>query len=565
MKFFLLLISLFTINIANAQIVFLDINDNPKEKATAIEAARKAGKEIIVYPKDKSMFSPEKAFEILKQNPPETLLISGHDGGGSFGGDRGESFSYDELNTLVQENPEVGQNLRVLGLLGCNTANHSAIMKWKSTFPNLAFVAGFDGTAPSETKRSALTYISDTILKSDEILKQTDEAKIKSLFENFQYINSLEATLYVDTCPKSDGPQGQYIFRPKRAQNERFKAFDTSECFAKRKEYHEKYEPLYQLYFSGDKEIPRKTSGTELRALYQYMRQNEHCFEIEKGQVPSPDHLLFMVFYHNVQKNFNSYFEKELNRYFKELSIFGDEVALRKQLEGKKKKLSKDLQRLEKYQNNFELYKKDRSKYLNNQLKELQKENPRFYNLLKRGEDHQTMSASERASLMREFRRLQSDPNFMPFMMSYSFVNESLKASDDSLKESLSYAIENTSSKLDTIKGALKYPEDIKRMQDFYEELPAKNLAEFKSLSKQDVAKFVHKANEISSTFIKSGGISTRMTSAIERMLHYVDGESIPFNWHDANIKPQDPPSYNHASIAEGLSSSFEERYFQGY
>ena len=563
MKFFLLLISLFTINIANAQIVFLDINDNPKEKATAIKAARKAGKEIIVYPKDDSMFSPEKAFEILKQNPPETLLISGHDGGGSFGGDRGESFSYDELNTLVQQNPEVGKNLRVLGLLGCNTANHSEIVKWKRTFPNLAFVAGFDGTAPSETKRAALTYISDTILKSDKILKQTDGAKIKRLFENFRYINSLEATLYVDTCPKSDGPQGQYIFRPKRSQNERFKPFDTSECVAKRKEYHEEYEPLYQQYFSGDKEIPQKTAGTPLRKLYTFMRQNQHCFEVEQGQVPTADHLLRMVFYHNVQKNFNSYFEKELNRYFEELAIFSDEVALRKQLESKKKKLSKDLQRLEEYQNNFELYKKDRSKYLNNQLKDLQKENPKFSNFMKRALN---ASASERAGLMREFRRLQRDPKFMPFMMKYSLIHESLKASDEDLGASLLGAIDQTTNELDTIKGALIYHEDIKRMQDFYEELPAKNLAEFKRLSRKEVATFVHKANNLSHTFTKSTDFNRQITSGIERILYYVDDEMIPFNWHDATIQPKDPIGFNHEMLKEYEDNkSFEERYFQDY
>lgn len=51
----------------------------------------------------------------------------------------------------------------------------------------------------------------------------------------------------------------------------------------------------------------------------------------------------------------------------------------------------------------------------------------------------------------------------------------------------------------------------------------------------------------------------------LHNFIQYVDDGLIPFNWHDANIKPQDPPYYNHASIAEGLSSSFQERYFKGY
>ena len=227
MKFSLLLM-LLLISSVHAQIIFLDINDNPLEKKSAIEAANKAGKKIIVYPEVSELFSKDKAFEILKKNPPESLFISGHDGGGSFSGDRNESFSIEDLNTLVDENPRISDNLRVLGLLGCNTANHSQILNWKQTFPNISFVAGYDGTAPSGTKPAGWHYIQDIILKTDDILKETDETKLKNIFQNFRDINYLAATLYIDTNKCSDSPEDQFIFRPLRSGSEKFKKFDTS-------------------------------------------------------------------------------------------------------------------------------------------------------------------------------------------------------------------------------------------------------------------------------------------------------------------------------------------------
>ena len=561
MKYFLLLLSLFAVNIVNAQIVFLDINNNPLEKKTAIAAAKQAGKKIIIYPEDSSKFEVSKAFEILSQNPPETLFISGHDGGGSFGGDRGESFEYQDLNALVKAHPEIGENLRVLGLLGCNTANHKEISKWKSTFPNLAFVAGYDGTAPSGSKPAGHAYLRDTILKSDRILREADEKKIKALFQSFQYISYLEATLYVDTCPGDDSVEGQYIFRPLRPSAERFKKFDTAECASKRSYFEKFLLPAYGDYFFGVKEIPRQTHGTQMREIYTFMRQNEHCFEAFEGsEYPHGDHLLFLLFYHNVKENFITYFEDELKHYFDFLSIRKDEKTLISFLEQKKIETQIELDRLETYSKDFASYKKDYMEHNKKELETLKRDYQSYYLLQKKFEAN-----PNNPTIRAQFIQLEKNPQWNYFQSKFLQLNKAINLIDEELKRKLFIMSEIAKSNIEEINSILDDPDKIKENIMQFQALPAKNLEDFKRLSKKDVADFAFKQAYLDNSYLGQPDFAYAMSDAINRILFNVDAETIPFNWHDADIRPADPTLFNNITLRTIIrrEQSLEGRLFE--
>ena len=565
----LLLFSFLFISNLHAQIIYLDLNNNPYEKKAAIEAANKSGKQIIVYPKGSELFDKEKAFEILKEHPPESLFISGHDGGGSFSGDRNESFGKYEIDELVKENPEIANKLRVLGLIGCNTANHSQITHWKQTFPNLSFVAGYDGSAPSGTRPAGWRYIKDTILKTDTILKETDKNKIKRIFENFGYINYLAATLYIDTnkCSEED-PEKQYIYRPLRKSNEKFKTFDTSECLEKRNTYETKFSSSYNQFLSGETPIPTDTSKGVLRELYSFLRQNEHCFMdyYEDGNYPTGDHLLYLLFYNDVFKSFSKYYGSELIDFFKNLSVFSDPKKYKISIENQLRKKEKNLQRLNTYVNDYNLFEKDFSIYLSQEEQEYKtKYAPKYltkYNdLVKRFQTGQPYQA--------QLDNLEKDPGWRTFQIMKSKIEDLKKELKQGKKSEIYTQIINEKSYLE---DQVKYLEE-NLLADFkddynlttYKNLAAKTPEEFKNLNRKQVNQFINDLNGLSLELTEKSDFNDEFKYAAEQILHRLNSDVIPFNWHDSNLgNPIAPKEYTKDELAKEKTRvrTFESMYF---
>ena len=53
-----------------------------------------------------------------------------------------------------------------------------------------------------------------------------------------------------------------------------------------------------------------QNAGTQLRALYNYFRRNEHCFKDLK-HVPTGNEMMFLLFFHQVKLNFAKFFEND--------------------------------------------------------------------------------------------------------------------------------------------------------------------------------------------------------------------------------------------------------------
>lgn len=558
---------LFTIK-AYSQIVFIDINNNPLEKNAAISAAKKAGKSIVVYPKGSELFDKEKAFEILKKNPPETLFISGHDGGGSFSGDRNEEFSYSDIKDLASENPSIAENLRVLGLLGCNTANHHQIQEWKQLFPEIAFVAGYDGSAPLGTRKAGHAYIEDIILKSDQILKTADEKKLKNIFENFQYINQLQASLYADlhSCQAKDN---QYIYRPQRFGDEKFKLFDTSECLAKREKYKKKYKDLFFQYFDGEKEIPANRSHGELREMYTYMNQNEHCFAdfIESSEFPSSDTLRNLLFYKDVHENMSVYYKDELKDFFEELKIYGNEAELKKKTQEIYERNKKYLEKMNSYLENYALYEKDLKSYISKEKERIRQNYPPEF--FKKYQEYQEIVKNRDEQRFWRFYNAQSDEFkglFMDDMQRIEDLEEAHKEGKSSYIytefDVAKYQLESDIKDYET-----NNDNNVKRLLDTYQRLPAKDYEDFKKLSRKELPVFTSLTFSFPLDLTSHPDFTERMKRTIENVNFRLDDEVIPFNWHDSHLGeplPVKDISFRREIVREQKNNeqSFEKRHF---
>lgn len=526
----------FTFNVF-ATIVFLDVNNNKKERETAIKAAKKAGKNIVVYPKGSEKFDYEKALVVLKNNTPETLFLSGHDGGGQFGGDRGESFSRYEIKKFLKESPEVANNIRVLGLLGCNTGSHAEIKRWKEEFPNLAFVAGYDGIAPSGSRPAGWRYIEDVILKSDDILGEADAKKIKEVFESFGYINMLSASLYTTAC--SENPEEQYIFRPERKGKERFKQFDTAECIAKREEYTSTHAQAYNDYFYGEKEVPQNTSSGPLRDLYTFMRQNEHCFEesLDSGEMPSPDQILFLLFSKDVKENYSKYYGDTIDDLYKSLEDFNDEEKIQKMIDEKNESLAAQKGLIEYYTKNPDRLKAKGKEFIDKQMESLANEYPASFT---ETYEKATEIFNERGyQAVTEFLATQSDEfdEYVQKRGSLEFYAQHLGNSEN-MEENLTWLGLSVDDQIAsaTLNDASSYASD-------YKALNAKSHDDFKKLTRKELLEDIHRISQMSGALSK---YDRTVVDSMNNIPGYLSSWSIPFNWHDSSLgDPADPTDYS--------------------
>ncbi len=350
-------------------ILFMDLNNNPKEIAVAKKIAKEKGMNVIVIPNgedSKEISLEDQVKEVLNTNKVSSLVLSGHNGGSGFSGDKG-SIEVGNIISILEESSSK-EAVSALYLLGCNAANKTKIFFWKAALPSLKFIAGYDGTAPLGNMQSGLVYFEDALKKQKDIAKTSDEAKIKNMLSSLKFVNSHETSVYV--CTPDDK---EFLQLAKRSGSERFGKFDTAECSSKVKDFQTKYQKEIKTYWLAEKEpTALSPSSGFLKDAYVFMRQNEHCFKnsVSEGyqQIPSPDSLLFL--------RFNKDFNKSLVDYYRPFFI-GLEKELKQMLEDPDSFISDLMKKNEDRQSKLKFLKdnpKELEKIANVELQKVQKD-----------------------------------------------------------------------------------------------------------------------------------------------------------------------------------------------
>lgn len=230
---FLILTALFSF--AQADILFIDLNNVEQEIKVAREAAAKRGEKLIVIPSDRDEHlkqSKTKAplvdeqnrlstryetlgcdedsklaecqrlsrqydevsrkltnfknytVEDLKRdlkNVPQnisTVMISGHDGEGTFYGEFGRINNTEFLNAF--EKFDGRKNIRSLYLLGCySNTRHTMGKLWKQAFPNAGLIAGYEEVGYLRDNSLGHQFIRNALIEEPKILaaQSIDEAQ----------------------------------------------------------------------------------------------------------------------------------------------------------------------------------------------------------------------------------------------------------------------------------------------------------------------------------------------------------------------------------------------------
>jgi hypothetical protein len=254
----------------------------------------------------------------------DTLIASGHDGGGEVYGSTGHITKRDIRDVMKEEysdKPELLAQFNHLMLWGCYTTTENEVRYWKGHFPRLDLIAGFLGSGPSDEKVASRTIMSDLIIKSDRLTQLDDDANVKREIERVKNLIYTLPGVYLDTGDRCDDQGYYYSIAGKyddvtgkltgieKSHGEFF--VDRNSCeFVAEDLIHQLSE--YEQYFYGYRGIPKNTSSGPIRRIYNFIRQHEHCLkEVNRSDV-SGNKVGLLLFYNGVVDNFLHTFKDEV-------------------------------------------------------------------------------------------------------------------------------------------------------------------------------------------------------------------------------------------------------------
>lgn len=345
--------------------LFVDTNQSDKEIATAEEAACTRGQRLVVVPNNyKDYTKPlalvaqhEKALKKCRKSTPdecddeyldlsnaysqvskvsvyqsdiksqirselkkiknekatlENFILSGHDGGGRYGGKK-STILRQEVFDIMKNYKEIN-NVQTVMLLGCYTGVPKEVSDWRLAFPDLRLIAGFDGIAPLSDKEGGHEFIYDILTHEKEVITAADDKKLQeAITSNINSIKILNASMYIRPSCQSledekDFYYGRTITKPKVLRE-----FDLKkECETAKPQLIALKERLDKFY-SGELEPPVDTKNGELRDIYSTGRMYEHC--LESGQlILDVDRAFGILFFDKIKKNFGHFYNRNFEQ-----------------------------------------------------------------------------------------------------------------------------------------------------------------------------------------------------------------------------------------------------------
>jgi hypothetical protein len=351
-------------------VLFIDTNQSEKEIVTAKKAACERGQRLISIPQDYSTLDPtysdtrmskagvEVALAALKSQgaKPVSVIISGHDGGGGFGGKKGDVSRNDILDLMDSKFPEFKDSVQSLYLLGCYTGVKSEMFAWLSKLPNLKMIGGYEGAAPLSDKLAGHTYLEDLMLKEKVLTDQADDKRINDILaENIRNIQMLNSAVFVRSSQCVDGDRYKsYYYRPipKIKGDPKFEELDKEDCIRKYV-FAQDYLKEFSKYYDGSSNIPREVSaGNPLREIYNFFRNSDHCFD-GMYNMPSSEQVLGILFYHNYKKSVIDYLQPDIKALKNQLDLLTPDswkASIEKTIDEAKKAIKQEEDRFNVFQ-----------------------------------------------------------------------------------------------------------------------------------------------------------------------------------------------------------------------
>lgn len=230
------------------------------------------------------------------------LTVSGHDGGGHFGGEKG-SISRASLAEALRVHPNINK-IESIVLAGCFTGVLSEIPQWRNAFPELKSIYGYDGYAPLADRPAGHQYIRSALTNDKSLRASNNVASLNQrLSQMLPSLNNLNAAAHIQLdCNK----EAYYA----SAGGRLFASVESApqQCQAGRARLNQ-IAQLMTPYLEGTTEPPADPG--QLRGDYESARQLGHCLaplsiKLDVEQVFS------IRFYSAFKKNFGFFYDEDL-------------------------------------------------------------------------------------------------------------------------------------------------------------------------------------------------------------------------------------------------------------
>lgn len=461
-----------------------------------------------------------------------SVSISGHDGGGHFGGEKG-SFSRSSMQYLMSEYPELNEVESVL-LLGCYTGVQKEVSAWKSIFPKIRVIGGYDGSAPLAERPQGHQYIRDILTKEKSLKKistpKSLNAMAKALLGDLDQLN---AAIYLrPSCNEEEGNEFYYASKIDR----NFTKFDVEKCEKAMADI-KNISPLFREYMDGTKEPPTDTANGELRTIYNLVRTNEHCLKgsgMFHGDI-NGNAALNLLFWHGFKNSFANYYKDDLAEAEKILaSIDAKEVMqdLEKAIaqdEETVKEIEETLKELERDPEGLKArYKKELVEA--NQELERVKALPEIAAVLKKANDFNYRPTKEETAMMSKFYKAQND-----LFTADLRARQSIAETKDMLQSTLQMNNSSLSLKRNSLEKLKADPNVLKNVF-----IP--NKENLSKKTRKEVLENIHQIHGLMSSLQlkpKQQAALVWLSNVSSTHFQYFQN---PFEWHEANERPVAPP-----------------------
>ncbi len=308
----------------NNVVVFVDMRDSRAEVESAARAACNRG-EVFRHMSGNNLsadYIKSQFNAIARENKAITsLVVSGHDGGGSIHGNGVNNLDKDDIITGMKAayrgKPALLSKFNSLYLWGCWTNGPGEVAALRTGLPSLKMISGFIDMAPLNTTEATHTILGGLLERERSFTSETDRNRLRRGLAAIDNINQTYAAVYVEACGEnlyyynknsSAEEHGVYDAHnsvapdPNFSPGTHFVNFDNAFSCARPPADLEQKRALIMDYYLGRRPIPADTAHGPLRALYSYARNNSRCL----GKMPqfNGDRLLMLTFFENVKKNF---------------------------------------------------------------------------------------------------------------------------------------------------------------------------------------------------------------------------------------------------------------------
>ena len=278
------------------------------------------------------------------------FIVSGHDGGGNFGGSSGQIHS-SKIKEVFAQFPNLRDGVRSVLAWGCyTTAPRMVKDEWLAAFPKVDFIGGFDRKGPLSTQSASYELMNSVLRKENQIRQSRTNQALGAALDSLKYVGHVNAAFFIKGAACNSGAERTHnlYYRHRFDANspKRITDFDQlyRECQGKTEMLSKKADETYSKYLSC--EIPLADAGSSgttypLRAYYEQLRDSEHCIdrctEAEDGanggrgqargqnrtpaqqrlcqlaqKIPMPDSVLYLIFNLNIQRNFLKKYSRQI-------------------------------------------------------------------------------------------------------------------------------------------------------------------------------------------------------------------------------------------------------------